>query len=106
MDFRGGSASLDIAVTNKKNMVFPFNQYAVQNVEVPLKLYAGASETVYTAVYGGFVLKEIHTTSIPFIADTGMFKLDSGSLTKAYDGSTDRIIYTIDGEAQVNSLNL
>ena len=85
------------------NKVFPFNQYAVQNVEVPLTIYAGASETVYTAVYA---MRQIYTTSIPFIADDGMFKLVSGSLTKAYDGSTDRVIYTVNGEAEVNSLNL
>ena len=98
LDFRGGSASSDMG-----NKVFPFNQYAVQNVEVPLTIYAGASETVYTAVYA---IKKINPTSIPFIADKGMFKLVSGSLTKAYDGSTDRVIYTVNGEAEVNSLNL
>ena len=98
LDFRGGSASSDMG-----NKVFPFSQYAVQNVEVPLTLYAGASETVYTAVYA---IRKINPTSIPFIGDKGMFKLVSGSLTKAYDGATDRIIYTIDGVAEVNSLNL
>ena len=98
LDFRGGSASSAMG-----NKVFPFNQYAVQNVEVPLTIYAGASETVYTAVYA---MRQIYTTSIPFIADDGMFKLVSGSLTKAYDGSTDRVIYTVNGEAEVNSLNL
>ena len=98
LDFRGGSKSSQMG-----NKVFPFNQYAVQNVEVPLTLYAGASETVYSGVnaMGG-----IKPTSIPFIADNGMFKLTSGSLTKAYDGATDRITYTIDGEAALNSLNL
>ena len=85
------------------NKVFPFSQYAVQNVEVPLTLHAGASETVYTAVYA---IRKINPTSIPFIGDKGMFKLVSGSLTKAYDGATDRIHYTIDGVAEVNSLNL
>ena len=98
LDFRGGSASSDMG-----NNVFPFSQYAVQNVEVPLTLHAGASETVYTAVYA---MQKINPTSIPFIGDKGMFKLTSGSLTKAYDGATDRIIYTIDGVAEVNSLNL
>ena len=98
LDFRGGSASSAMG-----NEVFPFNQYAVQNVEVPLTLHAGASETVYTAVYA---MRKINPTSIPFIGDKGMFKLTSGSLTKAYDGATDRIIYTIDGVAEVNSLNL
>ena len=98
LDFRGGSASSEMG-----NKVFPFSQYAVQNVEVPLTLHAGASETVYTAVYA---MRKINPTSIPFIGDKGMFKLTSGSLTKAYDGATDRIIYTIDGVAEVNSLNL
>ena len=98
LDFRGGSASSAMG-----NEVFPFNQYAVQNVEVPLTLHAGASETVYTAVYA---MRKINPTSIPFIGDKGMFKIVSGSLTKAYDGATDRIIYTINGEAELNSLNL
>lgn len=98
LDFRGGSASSDMG-----NKVFPFSQYAVQNVEVPLTLHAGASETVYTAVYA---IRKINPTSIPFIGDGGMFKLTSGSLTKAYDGATDRIHYTITGVAEVNSLNL
>ncbi|MDY5334295.1 MAG: InlB B-repeat-containing protein [Vescimonas sp.] len=98
LDFRGGTKSSQIG-----NKVFPFNQYAVQNVEVPLTLYAGASETVYSGVnaMGG-----IKPTSIPFIADNGMFKLTSGSLTKAYDGATDRIIYTINGVTELNSLSL
>ena len=98
LDFRGGTASSKIG-----NKVFPFNQYAVQNVEVPLTLYAGASETVYSGVnaMGG-----IKPTSIPFIGDKGLFKLTSGSLTKAYDGAADRIHYTIDGEAELNNLNL
>ena len=98
LDFRGGSASSAMG-----NEVFPFNQYAVQNVEVPLTLHAGASETVYTAVYA---VRKINPTSIPFIGDKGMFNIVSGSLTKAYDGATDRIIYTINGEAELNSLNL
>ena len=94
LDFRGGTASSAMG-----NKVFPFNQYAVQNVEVPLTIYAGASETVYTAVYA---MRQIYTTSIPFIADDGMFKLVSGSLTKAYDGSTDRVIYTVNGASAVH----
>ena len=98
LDFRGGTASSKMG-----SKVFPFNQYAVQNVEVPLTLYAGANETVYSGVnaMGG-----IKPTSIPFIGDKGLFNLTSGSLTKAYDGAADRIHYTIDGVAELNNLNL
>ena len=98
LDFRGGTES-----TKMGNKVFPFNQYAVQNIEVPLTMHAGASETVQTALYA---LKSKHSTSIAFIGDNGLFKLNSGSLTKAYDGKTDRMIYTIDGDAELNVLKL
>lgn len=98
LDFRGGNASKDMEYN-----VFPFNQYAVQNIEVPLTVYAGASETVYTSLYA---LWTTHPTSISFIGDKGLFKLASGSLTKAYDGSTDRMIYTINGVAELNTLSL
>ena len=64
LDFRGGTAS-----SNMGHEVFPFSQYAVQNVEVPLTLHAGASETVYTAAYA---MRKINPTSIPFIGDKGM----------------------------------
>lgn len=98
MDFRGGSAS-----TNMGNKVFPFNQYAVQNIEVPLTVYAGASETTFSAVYA---MGGIKSTSVSFIGRNGLFNLTSGSLTKAYDGNTDRMIYTIDGSAELNHLKL
>jgi hypothetical protein len=45
-DFRGGSAS-----SNMRHKVFPFSQYFVQNIEVPLTLNAGANEQVYSGVY-------------------------------------------------------
>ena len=98
LDFRGGSASMSIG-----NSVFPFSQYAVQNVEVPLTLMAGAKETVYTAVDAS---GKINPTSIPFVGDNGMFQISRGSLTKVYDGSSDRIIYTVDGDAKLNNLSL
>lgn len=98
LDFRGGSAS-----TSMGNRVFPFSQYAVQNVEVPLTLMAGAKETVYTAVYA---TSKINPTAIPFVGENGMFQISYGSLTKAYDGSSDRIIYTVDGNAKLSNLSL
>ena len=98
LDFRGGSATMGIG-----NKVFPFNQYDIQNVESAMTLEQGATETAYAAVYAS---SRINTSTIPFIGDKGMFKIVSGSLTKTYDGTTDRIIYTVNGEAEVNNLNL
>ena len=100
-DFRGGSASDAIVEGGKK--VFPFSQYFVQNIEVPLTLNAGANEQVYSGVYA---IKSTHTTAINFIGDTGMFKVESGSFTKDYDEKTDRLVFTVNGEAALNTLSL
>ena len=97
-DFRGGSASSDM-----HHGVFPFSQYFVQNIEVPLTLNAGANEQVYSGVYA---MKSTYTTAINFIGDTGMFKVESGSFTKDYDEKTDRLVFTVNGEAALNTLSL
>lgn len=97
-DFRGGTASSAMG-----NNVFPFSQYFVQNIEVPLTLNAGANEQVYSGVYA---MKSTFTTAINFIGDTGMFKVESGSFTKDYDEKTDRLVFTVNGEAALNTLSL
>jgi len=97
-DFRGGSASSGMG-----NSVFPFSQYFVQNIEVPLTLSAGANEKVYSGVYA---MSTTYTTSINFIGNNGMFKVKSGSFTKDYDEKTDRLVFTVKGEAELNTLSL
>ena len=97
-DFRGGSASSGMG-----HGVFPFSQYFVQNIEVPLTLNAGANEQVYSGVYA---MSTTYTTAINFIGDTGMFKVESGSFTKDYDEKTDRLVFTVNGEAALNTLSL
>ena len=97
-DFRGGSAS-----SNMHHSVFPFSQYFVQNIEVPLTLNAGANEKVYSGVYA---MSTTYTTSINFIGNNGMFKVESGSFTKDYDEKTDRLVFTVNGEAALNTLSL
>ena len=97
-DFRGGSASSGMG-----HGVFPFSQYFVQNIEVPLTLNAGANEKVYSGV---FAMSTTYTTAINFIGDTGMFKVESGSFTKDYDEKADRLVFTVNGEAALNTLSL
>ena len=97
-DFRGGSAS-----SNMHHEVFPFSQYFVQNIEVPLTLNAGANEKVYSGVYA---MSTTYTTAINFIGNDGMFKVESGSFTKDYDEKTDRLVFTVNGKAALNTLSL
>ena len=98
-DFRGGTASSGMA----SGPVFPFSQYFVQNIETPLTLHAGAKEVVSSGVY---VSSKVFATAIAFIGDNGMFKIKNGSLTKDYDEATDRLVFTINGEAELNALSL
>ena len=97
-DFRGGRASSAMG-----NKVFPFSQYFVQNIEVPLTLNAGANEIVFSGVYA---MSTTYTTSINFIGNDGMFKVVSGSFTKDYDEKTDRLVFTVNGKAALNTLSL
>ena len=100
-DFRGGSATLYMLGNSDK--VFFFNQYFIQNIEAPMTIYQGGSDTTYSALYasGGPT-----SASVDFIGDNGMFKVVNGSMTRQYDGATDRMIYTVDGESQLNNLKI
>lgn len=100
MDFRGGDQTTKI-----KNEVFPLSQYYVQNIEVPLTLYAGATEYVYTTIY---MSRQDMGTAVLFVGTSdAMFNLgDNSYLVKRYDGSTDRLITELHGKATVSSMKL
>lgn len=103
-DFRGGRASGKFTGSER---VFPFNQYYVQNIEVPLKIEYGATEKIYTCVLS--TILGLTSTSAGFIgADgTGLFRLKEGAyLTKRYDGVNDRLLFTINGNADLASLSM
>ena len=107
MDFRGGDATSSMAVSsdnkNKKH-VFPMSQYYLQNIEVPLTLYAGASEKGHMSV---FAAKAIRDTAVPIIGNTdAMFKLVSGYIIKDYDETTGRTTFTTNGDIEVNTLSM
>ena len=68
-----------------------------------MTLNAGANEQVYSGVYA---MSSTFTTAINFIGDNGMFKVESGSFTKDYDEKTDRLVFTVNGEAALNTLSL
>lgn len=97
-DFRGGRATMCI-----KNRVFPFSQYFIQNIESPLTIYSGAEEILYTDIYAS---SSQNGASVTFIGNSGMFKVLSGSLTKQYDPAQDRMVYTVNGKAELNSLSI
>ncbi|MBR4880817.1 MAG: hypothetical protein IKU19_02725, partial [Clostridia bacterium] len=102
-DWRGGSATSNM-VDNSYG-VFPFSQYYVQNIEAPLTLEAGASENGYMSINISVI--GVQGSDVSFIGtSSAMFNIKSGSVTKYYDGSTDRMIIDINGDISMDPLSV
>lgn len=107
-DWGGGTYTVAVGLNSKSYRIFPFQNYFVQNVEVPLRIEYGAAESLYTNVYGKDSQNEI--TDIPFIGNTdgALFRMStSGSaVTKWYDPTTDRLMLEIEGNAKLDNLKM
>ena len=104
-DWRGGTATTAL-VTDETNSVFPMSQYYVQNIEVPTKLYAGATEKGYTCTT--ITLAGVQGAEIPFIGagDDNLFTIDSGYVIKDYDEATDRQTYKVYGNISMKKIKI
>ena len=99
LDFRGGSATSSMG-----NKVFPFSQYCVQNIESKMTIKQGGTEKLFTSLTA---VKKQWNSSFDFIGtDSGMFRLSNGSLSKMYDGTKDRLVFDIAGDAKLSSISL
>ena len=100
-DWRGGDALS--SMTDNTQRVFPVSQYYVQNIEVPLTLKYGAKEKGFLATY---VSKMKKTAVFTFIGSDGMFRIadENSSITKKYDGTTDRLIVDVNGNTTMSSI--
>ena len=99
--WRGGTCISTMAGNSEK--VFPLNQYYVQNIEAPLKLYSGATEKVFAAVNAS---SQQFGASATFVGAGGMFQISSGSVTKRFTGASDRLELNVDGNFSINSMRL
>lgn len=108
-DYRGGNVTN--SMIDNTECVFPMSQYYMQNVQVPMTLYAGAKEKGRMSVsFTVFGLTSINSSEVPFIGDVAddnsMFFIKSGTVTKDYDEKSDRLIITVDdcknGTEQMN----
>lgn len=97
--FRGGDASSNIG-----NEVFPISQYYIQNIEVPLTVYAGAMEYAYTGLY---ISRMSFGKLVGFLGNSDcMFYLSDGYIIKRYDGSIDRLVIDVHGTMKIGSLKV
>ena len=101
MDWRGGQATSGLL--DNENKVFPMSQYYVQNVEVPMTLWADAVETGYTCVTAS---GRTVGTAVPFVGENSLFTIDSGYLIKDYNESTDRQTYQVYGDVAMRKISI
>ncbi|MBQ1167487.1 MAG: hypothetical protein II143_00145, partial [Bacteroidales bacterium] len=97
-DWRGGTATLNVY-----DYAFIFSQYYIQNIEVPLTLYAGATEKLYSAANAGGSAYPMGAT---FVGSGGMFNISSGYMVKDYIESTDRMQLDVYGDATLTPMSL
>lgn len=98
-DFRGGKQT-----TKMENGVFPFNQYYIQSIEVPLTINSGANLHAYTCL--NMSNYDFPMDLIFLGSGTAMLKLSSGSAKKWYDGSQDRLHIEINGNMSISPIDL
>ncbi len=101
-DWRGGSASLGMVKNDHR--VFLFSQYYIQNVEVPLRLDAGASEygCMSVAISGNII-----TERVLFVGSgEAMFTLKNGYVTKDYLESSGRLEIKLNGDVEMNGISM
>lgn len=102
VDFRGGTQTTSI--TDSGKAVFPFSQYYVQNVESAMTLEAGATEYSVVSIC---MSKMNFSQAVAFIGSSGcMFNLESGSVTKRYDGTTDRLFVEANGTISISPISI
>ena len=101
-DMRNITALGNIYNAADREHVFPFSNFYIKNIETAVTYQAGASLNGHIAVLltGS---SEVTTTTISIIGKTtsAMFNLSEGSMTKAYDRTTDKILFIVneDGTA-------
>ncbi len=105
--WRGGNATLEVAVTKKGNKVFPVTQYYIQNIESSVVFESGSREYLSAGIV---MSDEVQTMSFLFIGASadkkGMFVLEKGTILKKYDKSTDRLLLQVEGDGYFSSLSL
>ena len=107
-DWRGGTASLDIYLNNEDEhrQLFPFQSYAIQNVEIPMTFNYGSVLRTYTTIttgYGnhGAVFSMIGPSETMFLLKDAQSKVRTW-----YDPTTDLSCYELSGTAQLDAIHI
>lgn len=105
-DWHGGSATSGM---NSKKKYFPFNQYFIPNIEVPLTINYGATLNTVSDISAGIGnYKSPYSVPITFIGKTGgLFNMQSSSSTAKiwYDATTDEQHFEFTGDNTIEGIS-
>ena len=104
-DYRGGEATSDMAGNSQR--VFPMSQFYLQNVEVPMTIYAGANEFAVTSIQAPIFGAQ--TGDVPVVSKAGggaMFQISSGYIVKDYMEGTGRIHFETCGDVSISPIEI
>ncbi|MBE7015936.1 MAG: hypothetical protein E7417_03850, partial [Ruminococcaceae bacterium] len=102
LDFRGGTCTT--GMINNSQKVFVFNQYFVQNIEVPATYEPGATEYVVSSIY---MQSKAIMTPVKFIGTSEcMFVPTSGTMTKRFDPASGRLIVDASGDISLSTMKI
>lgn len=107
-DWYGGSYTVAAGNNSKSYRIYPFQNYFVQNIEVPLRMEYGSSEKLYSNVYASSSQNAL--SDLPFIGNTDdvlfYIKDENSAVIKWYDPTTDHLMVTMEGETKLNVLKM
>lgn len=109
-EFRGGGGiytmSGGLIGGGNEHDVFPVSQYYIQNVEVPMTLYAGATLQAHGALFISTGSITTRSTVTVIGTENALFRLQNGSLTKRYIPEKDRCQIDVDGDMSISNITL
>lgn len=103
-DWHGGTATSGM---DSKKKYFPFNQYFIPNIEVPLTINYGATLNTVSDITAGVITKSPFSVPVTFIATTGgLFNMLSESSTAKvwYDATTDTQHFEFTGDNNITGI--
>ena len=104
-DWRGGSACSCLA-QNSGHMMFPFQGYTIQNIEVPTTYNYGSTLNNYINVYGDNKTNAGDFVTIGNSNTLFLLKDSQAKVRKWYDPTTDLVCYELSGTTQIDALNV
>ena len=103
-DWRGGTASSNIYFEKDEKMLFPFQSYSIQNIEIPTTYKYGSKLMNTLSVHTGYGDFAFDVATIGSENTLFLLNDEASIVRKWYDPTTDLTCYELNGTALLGSL--